>query len=86
MAAVYASTTREWFDVLSRLRPQRVAFWQPTPARPAQIALGERWYFKELGAPQILGFGEFAGWERVTVVTLFDLYGIASGYVSLANC
>jgi len=82
MSAVYASTTRSWFEHLSRLLPKRAAFWQPTPARPAQIAVGERWYFKELGAPQLLGYGEFFGWERLSVRELFARYGSASGYDS----
>lgn len=85
MTAVYASTTRAWFDVLAHLRPERVAFWQPTPARPSRIELGERWYFKELGSPQILGFGEYAGWERSTVVGLFGDYRLATGSATEAD-
>lgn len=80
MSPVYAETTRAWFDELSRLRLNRVAFWQPTPAQPGQIGLGERWYFKELGAPQILGYGEFAGWERLSITDLFERYDAACGY------
>lgn len=85
MSAVYASTTRAWFDTLAHLRPERAAFWQPTPASPSRIALGERWYFKELGSPQILGFGEYAGWERPTVASLFDDYRLATGYATEAE-
>ena len=66
MSAVYASTTRRWFDELALIKPERVAFWQPTPARPARIAPGERWYFKELGSPRILGYGEFVDWEQLS--------------------
>src|SRR5262249_52741062 len=80
MTAVYASTTRTWFDALAPLRPERVAFWQPTPARPSRIQPGERWYFKELGAPHVLGFGEYAEWEKLTIGDLFEKYGIATGY------
>jgi hypothetical protein len=82
MSNVYAATTRAWFDHLAILRPERVAFWQPTPARPARIRSGERWYFKELGAPQLLGYGEFVAWEQMSVGDLFRAYGGATGYDS----
>lgn len=85
MAIVYASTTRSWFDALAALLPAQVAFWQPTPARPSRIQPGERWYFKELGSPQILGFGEYVGWERLSIGGLFEKYGVATGYVSEAE-
>jgi putative restriction endonuclease len=85
LTIVYASTTRTWFDALAHLRPERVAFWQPTPARPSRIELGELWYFKELGSPQILGFGEYVGWERSTVASLFGKYGLATGYATGAE-
>lgn len=83
LTAAYASTTRLWFEQLSGLLPSKAAFWQPTPAQPGRIKLGERWYFKELGAPQILGFGEYVGWEKIGVAELFSKYGAASGYASL---
>jgi HNH endonuclease len=83
MSAVYASTTPTWFDQLALIKPERVAFWQPTPARPARIAPGERWYFKELGAPRILGYGEFVGWEQLSALELFGKYGAACGYASV---
>ncbi len=85
MTAVYASTTRLWFDALARLRPEKVAFWQPTPARPLRLHPGERWYFKELGAPLVLGFGTYSGWERLTIEDLFETYGIAAGYATKAD-
>src|SRR5262249_3652462 len=61
---------------------ERVAFWQPTPAEPQEINPGERWYFKALGAPVILGYGEFLGWEELTAKQLFAKYGPACGYVT----
>jgi len=85
MSPAYASTTRAWFDELARLRPRRVAFSQPTPAEPGRIRRGERWYFKELGAPQILGYGEFVGWERLSITALFERYDAASGYRTAAE-
>lgn len=83
MSSVYASTTRIWFDTLARIKPSVVAFWQPTPARPHDIETGERWYFKELGAPQIIGYAEYLRYEQLTARELFNKYGGASGYSSL---
>jgi putative restriction endonuclease len=64
------------------LRPERVAFWQPTPRHPNQIELGQRWYFKERGAPQIVGFGDYAGWESSSVTGLQAHFGPATGYAT----
>lgn len=84
MPAVYASTTLEWFETLSRLhRGERAAFWQPTPANPRRISLGETWYFKQLGRPLIIGAGRFAGWESLSVQSLFQKYGTRAGYRTL---
>lgn len=84
MAGVYASTTSEWFETLSQFhRGEQVAFWQPTPANPRRIAIGEAWYFKELGRPRILGVGRFSGWESLPVQRLFQKYGTRAGYSTL---
>ena len=48
-----------------------LAFWQPTPAEPNEIAVGERWYFKERGRPLIHGYGNFRRWETASLGDFF---------------
>lgn len=84
MTAVYASTAPEWLTTIETLPfHTELAFWQPTPKRPKQIAVGERWYFKERGKPWIRGFGLFRSWEALKLTELFRRYGTAAGYPSI---
>jgi len=81
MAAVYAATSPEWLRTIRTLPVgTELAFWQPTPAEPRRIAIGERWYFKERGRPLIHGFGLFQRWETGSLAELFQRYGSATGY------
>lgn len=83
MPPVYAATAPEWLQTIRTLpKDTEIAFWQPTPAEPKRIALGERWYFKERGQPVIRGFGLFRGWEALTLSDLYRRYGTAAGYSS----
>lgn len=84
MTAVYASTSPRWFSALSELtpRPSRVAFWRPTYKVPTDIEVGEPWFFKEWGAPRMLGFGRFLGHEGMTLSGLWERYGQATGAAS----
>ena len=81
MPPVYAATAPEWLQTVRTLPVgTELAFWQPTPAEPKQIAVGDRWYFKERGRPLIHGFGLFRGWEMGSLADLFQRYGPATGY------
>lgn len=86
MTAVYASTSPTWFSALSALkpRPAEVAFWRPSNVQAREIEVGEPWFFKEWGAPQLLGFGRFVEYERTTPQTIWKRFGLASGASSLA--
>ncbi|WP_146208669.1 HNH endonuclease signature motif containing protein [Azospirillum sp. TSO22-1] len=81
MPAVYASTSPQWFAHLAALQPvpTLVAFWRPTDSAPTNIAPGEAWFFKEWGAPRVLGYGRFVERERTTPVELWSRYGRATG-------
>lgn len=80
MAAVYALTTRQGFDELARIRPQRIAFWQHRPECPHEIEPGERWYFVDKQTRDVVGFAIFCGWEKTTVESVFSRFGGACGY------
>lgn len=83
MSAAYASTASEWLRTIRTLPVgAELAFWQPTPAEPKRIEVGERWYFKERGQPLVRGFGLFKRWETGTLGDLFRRYGPATGYRS----
>jgi putative restriction endonuclease len=83
--AAYASTTREWFDFHVNMGKPEVAFWQPTPAKPLEATVGMRWYFKELHAPRLLGFGLYESWESMSPDDLFRRHGPKTGYPSEAE-
>ncbi len=82
MSDVLASTALEWFETVHQLGAPVAAFWQPTPAQPGRVSLGDRWYFKQHQAPVILGYGHYLGWERISVASMFQRYGLATGYPS----
>lgn len=85
MPAVYASTSPDWFKHISMLQPSPglVAFWRPTDSAPKNILPGDYWFFKELGAPRLLGHGRFISRERSTVAELWKKYGVYTGAESL---
>src|SRR5262245_50884953 len=81
MPPVYAATAPEWLQTVKTLPiGTELAFWQPTPAEPNEIAVGERWYFKERGRPLIHGYGNFRRWETASLGDLFQKFGPATGY------
>src|SRR5262245_44490739 len=81
MSSVYAATAPEWLQTIRTLPVgTELAFWQPTPAEPKRMAVGERWYFKERGRALICGFGLFKRWETGSLEALFQRYGSATGY------
>lgn len=81
MPPVYAATAPEWLQTVKTLPVgTELAFWQPTPAEPNEIAVGERWYFKERGRPLIHGYGNFRRWETASLGDLFQRFGPATGY------
>ncbi|MBP2309403.1 hypothetical protein GBZ48_21535 [Azospirillum melinis] len=81
MPDVYASTDPEWFSHLASLvnRPARVAFWRPTYTVPTEISVGVPWFFKQRGAPFIVGYGRFVEHESTTPARLWTKFGSASG-------
>jgi hypothetical protein len=83
MTAVYASTSPDWFHFLSARGANQAAFWRPTPRRPGRITPGEPWFFKEWGAPYLLGFGRFVAYENTTPRQLFETHGDTCGSASL---
>lgn len=87
MTAVYAATTPSWFDIIVNLdpAPAEVAFWRPSDRNARQIEAGEPWFFKEWGAPRILGLGRFVRYERTTLAAIWERFGGASGATSFAD-
>ena len=79
MARVYASTSPQWMEFHRKLNSQRVCFWQPTPASPEQLEVGDRWYFSRRGANQIDGYGTFAFWEKSSIREAWETYGVSNG-------
>jgi hypothetical protein len=81
MTAVYASTSPAWFESTTRLAPtpMEVAFWRPSDKHARRITAGDPWFFKEWGAPRILGLGRFVRYEKTTPTAIWDQYGAASG-------
>lgn len=81
MSAVYASTSPTWFASLRALaaEPTEVAFWRPSNVQAQRISAGEPWFFKEWGAPQLLGFGRYVAYQTTTPRELWERFGLASG-------
>ena len=62
-----------------------VAFWRPSDRHAQNISPGDLWFFKEWGAPRILGLGRFVRYQRTTPTMIWDQYGAASGASSFGE-
>ncbi len=84
MTAISASTNRSWFQRVrdSGKSAGEVGFWRPTDARPKDIRPGEVWFFKELGAPLLLGYGRFVRYQTTTPSQIWKEFGPACGATS----
>ncbi|TCZ55430.1 HNH endonuclease signature motif containing protein [Roseicella aquatilis] len=84
MAAIYASTSRTWFEHIAALepKPMQVAFWRPSNIGARRINPGDPWFFKEWGAPRVLGYGRFVRFDATTPADLWNEFGTASGAAS----
>lgn len=86
MVAVFGITQADWFERHRDKSGQRAYFWLPTRRYPRKLKAGDRWYFREPNGDRgIQGFGEFSSFENLTPQILFEKYGSAAGYKSVAE-
>jgi putative restriction endonuclease len=81
MKALIAITDREWFEFLSRLRPDEVNFWQPSGSTQFRaLKPGQPLLFK-LHAPddRIVGGGFFAHFSLLPVSLAWQAFGQKNG-------
>ncbi len=80
-------TDRDWFDQLSRLRPDEVNFWQPSGRPPFTNApIGMPFLFKlKYPVNAIVGGGWFVGFSRLEPAMVWDMFGERNGCASFGE-
>lgn len=80
-------TDKDWFDVLAKLSPDEVNFWQPSGNREFRaLQPGELFLFK-LHMPHnfIVGGGTFVRYSRLPTSLAWDAFGAKNGVDSLTS-
>ncbi len=81
-----AQTDKNWFDFLSKLKPDEVNFWQPSPKRLLKLQPGDLFLFKlKKGFAKIVGGGFFVKNASLPLSLVWDSFKENNGIPNLSS-